>query len=121
PTNKIENCTTGPNGAPLTVKTGDLVTSDPIVPATAQQTMGLLAPDGIVGVLPSYPGAPAGATVVMYTEKILNYYIVGFTGSATTFAANMSIQFTGFPNTASASLGLGPSYTVSIGDKSNTP
>jgi hypothetical protein len=116
PTTKIENCTTGPGGGPLTVNAGDPVTSDPIVPATAEQTSGLIAPDGIVGVLPSYPGAPAGATVVMYTEKVLNYYIVGYTGGATKFAANMSIAFTTFPGTGAVSLGSGPTYTVSVGD-----
>ena len=42
-------------------------------------TTGLKAPDGIVGTLPSYPGAPAGSTVVLYTEKLLAYFIVGTT------------------------------------------
>ena len=76
-----------------------------------------MAPDGIVGALPTYPGAPRGATVVMYTEKVLNYFVVGFTGAKSKFAANMSIPYTNFPNTSSASLGTGPTYTVSIGDK----
>jgi hypothetical protein len=116
PTNKIENCTTGPGNSALLVSNGDPVTADPIVPATAQQTTGLDGPDGIVGVLPSYPGAPAGSTVVMYTKKVLNYYDVGFTGSATTFSNGMSIQYTPFPGTASVSLGSGPTYTVYIGD-----
>ena len=113
PTTKIENCTTGPGGSALTVSSGAPVTSDPIVPATAQQTSGLVAPDGIVGVLPSYPGAPANATVVMYTEKILNYYDVGYTGSATKFATNMSIPFTTFPGTAAVEPGVGPQPTPS--------
>ena len=121
PTTKIENCTTGPKGSPLTVSANDPVTSDPIVPATAEQTTGLVAPDGIVGVLPTYPstGVPAGATYVLYTEKILNYYIVGFTGAKTTFAqitGTKTLPFSPFPNTADAGLGAGPSFTVSIGD-----
>lgn len=117
PTTKIENCTTGPKGSALSVAVGDPILSDPIVPATAQQTSGLVAPDGIVGQLPTYPGAPRGATIVMYTEKVLNYFVVGYTGGKSKFAANMSIPYTNFPNTSSASLGTGPSYTVSMGDK----
>ncbi len=76
PTTKLEFCTTQ-SGGPLTVKQGDAVTADPIIPASATMTGGLLAPDGIVGTLPSYPGAPEGSTVVLYTEKILNYFVVG--------------------------------------------
>jgi len=89
PTTELEDCTTGPGGGSLSVNAGDPVTSDPIVPATAYgQTSGLVAPDGIVGVLPSYPGAPAGSTIVMYTEKELGYYVAGETtksGNSTTF------------------------------------
>ena len=85
PTTKIENCTTGPTGAPLPLSTGMIITSDPIIPSTAYasdpsaggMTTGLIAPDGIVGVLPNYPGVPAGATAIMYTEKELNYYLAG--------------------------------------------
>ncbi len=115
PTTKIENCTTGPGGSALTVAAGDPVTADPIVPATATQTTGLISPDGIVGVLPSYPGAASGDTVVMYTEKVLNYFIVGYTGGATTFSNNMSIAFTQFPNTSSVPLNAGAN-TVYLGD-----
>ena len=78
PTTKIENCTTD-SGSPLTVHQGDAITADPIVPPSATVTTGLKAPDGIVGTLPSYPGAPAGSTVVLYTEKLLAYFIVGTT------------------------------------------
>ena len=61
PTTEIENCTTGPHAVrPLEISVGDPVIADPIVPATAEMTTGLVAPDGIVGVLPSYPGAPLG-------------------------------------------------------------
>jgi hypothetical protein len=83
PTTAIENCTTGGGNSALTVVSGDPITMDPIVPATATaQTSGLIAPDGIVGVLPSYPTTgtvPAGATYVMYTEKVLGYYVAGTT------------------------------------------
>ena len=75
--------------------------SDPIVPATAKMTTGLVAPDGIVGVLPSYPGAPSGSTVVMYTEKVLNYFDVGLPSGGRTFGAISSMTFTDFPNSLS--------------------
>lgn len=90
PTTAMEDCTTGPGGSSVSAAVGDPVTSDPIVPATAEQTNGLVAPDGIVGVLPSYPGAPAGSTVIAYTEKILNYYVAGTTGAATTLGTSLS-------------------------------
>ncbi|MFZ0665588.1 MAG: Ig-like domain-containing protein [Acidimicrobiales bacterium] len=97
PTTKIENCTTGPGNAPLAYTTGSVLTSDPIVPATATaQTNGLISPDGIVGVLPSYPGLPSGYTAVMYTEKILNYYVAGTTtnSGSVTFGTNFNLTFT---------------------------
>ncbi len=89
PTTKIENCTTD-DGAPLTVHQGDAITADPMLPPNATVTTGLKAPDGIVGTLPSYPGAPADSTVVLYTEKLLAYFIVGTTNgsvSGSTFKA----------------------------------
>ena len=78
PTTKLEFCTTT-NGTPLSVHTGDAITADPIVPPGATMTTGLQAPDGIVGTLPKYPGAPEGAKVVLYTQKVLSYFIVGTT------------------------------------------
>ncbi len=81
PTTKIENCTTT-NPAGLTVHQGDAITADPIQPTTAQMTSGLVAPDGIVGTIPTYPGAPHGSTVALYTEKLLNYFIVGTTNGS---------------------------------------
>ena len=89
PTTKIENCTSA-DGSPLLVHQGDAITADAIVPPHATMTAGLKAPDGIVGTLPSYPGAPAKATVVLYTEKLLAYFIVGTTNgsvSGSTFKA----------------------------------
>ena len=76
PTTKVEFCTTD-DGASLTVHQGDAITADPIAPPHAQVTTGLKAPDGIVGTLPSYPDAPEGSTVVLYTQKVLAYFIVG--------------------------------------------
>jgi Bacterial Ig-like domain (group 3)/Putative Ig domain len=81
PTTKIENCTTA-HGGPLTVHQGDPITADPILPPDATVTTGLEAPDGIVGTLPSYPDAPANSTVVLYTEKLLAYFIVGTTNGS---------------------------------------
>jgi hypothetical protein len=78
PTTKLEDCTTT-SSTPLTVHEGDAITADPILPPSATMTTGLLAPDGIVGTLPKYPGAPAGSTVVLYTQKVLSYFIVGTT------------------------------------------
>ena len=89
PTTKIENCT-NTSGSSLTVHQGDAITADPILPPGAQVTTGLKSPDGIVGTLPKYPGAPEGSTVVLYTEKILAYFIVGTTdgsGSGSTYKA----------------------------------
>jgi hypothetical protein len=89
PTTKIENCTTA-DESPLVVRQGDAITADPIIPPNAAVTTGLKAPDGIVGTLPGYPGAPAGSTVVLYTEKLLAYFIVGTTNgsvSGSTFKA----------------------------------
>ena len=87
PTTKIEDCT-NTSGAALVVHQADAITADPILPPHAAVTTGLRAPDGIVGTLPKYPGAPAGSTVVLYTEKELAYFIVGTTNgsvSGTTF------------------------------------
>jgi hypothetical protein len=96
PTTKIENCTSGPSGAPLPLSAGMIITSDPIIPSTAYasdpasggMTTGLVAPDGIVGVLPSYPGVPSGATAIMYTEKELNYYLAGDSTNAVTLSSS---------------------------------
>jgi hypothetical protein len=87
PTTKIEDCT-NTSRSPLVVHQGDAITADPVLPPHATVTTGLKAPDGIVGTLPSYPGAPEHSTVVLYTEKVLAYFVVGTTDgsvSGTTF------------------------------------
>ncbi len=93
---ELENCTTTQSGG-VSVSVGDPVTTDPILPSDtgqpggAQQTTGLIAPDGIVGTIPStisYPGAPSGSTVIIYGEKILNYFIEGTVASAVSLPAS---------------------------------
>jgi hypothetical protein len=78
PTTKVEDCT-NTSGSSLSVGVGSAITADPILPPHAAVTTGLKSPDGIVGTLPSYPGAPAQSTVVLYTEKQLGYFVVGTT------------------------------------------
>ncbi len=93
---QLQNCTTTHAGG-VAVSTNDAVTSDSVLPSDtgqpggAQQTNGLVAPDGIVGTVPSsinYPGAPSGSTVIIYGEKILNYYIEGTVATAVTLPAS---------------------------------
>jgi hypothetical protein len=119
-TTKIEDCTTGPDGSPLAAAVGAPVTSDPVVPATAQQTSGLVAPDGIVGVLPSYPGAPAGSTIVLYTEKELNYFVAGVTTAGGTYSATTGSSISMFANgNTTTTLGTpsaGSPVTVDVAD-----
>jgi hypothetical protein len=118
PTTKLENCTS-PTGS-FTVNNGDYVTADPVTPPTATMSTGLLAPDGIVGTLPSessYNGTPvpAGATTVLYTEKVLNYFIVGtingyVTGSTFTAATGGSKNTFQLPE---GTINYSPSVTTS--------
>jgi Bacterial Ig-like domain (group 3) len=84
---KLENCTS--TGAPFNYTAASEITADPIIPPGATMTNGLVAPDGIIGSLgtglTSYNGhgVTPGANVVLYTEKILNYYILGATNGNT--------------------------------------
>ncbi|HEV3321158.1 MAG TPA: Ig-like domain repeat protein [Solirubrobacteraceae bacterium] len=79
-TTNLQNCTS-PTG-PFTVNQNDAITGDPITPPTAQMTTGLVSPDGIVGAVPyrsTYNGqsVPSNATIMLYTEKIVNYFLEG--------------------------------------------
>jgi hypothetical protein len=126
---QLQNCTTTQTGG-VQVTSGAPLTSDPILPADsgtangAQQTNGLIAPDGIVGTIPAtsptpYPGAPSGSTVVIYGEKILNYYIEGTTTTSLTLPAS-TITFTP-SGTPTAPLTSG-SNTIYLGSTaSSTP
>jgi hypothetical protein len=77
------NCTTT-NTTPLAVSAGDAVTADPVVPVGALSTTGLISPDGIVGVLPRYAGAPNRSTSILYTEKLAGFYAPTTTTAAVT-------------------------------------
>jgi hypothetical protein len=82
PTQEIENCTVPVGTTPTAINIGDPILADPIVPAGASMTTGLIAPDGIVGELHSFPTTnsstvPSNATYVMYDEKKVNYYVAG--------------------------------------------
>lgn len=118
----LENCTTTKSGG-VSVSTGDAVTGDPIVPSAGTsggvlQTNGLIAPDGIVGVIPSsitYPGAPSGSTVIIYGEKILNYFIEGTTASSVSLPAG-TITMT--PSTSTAEPLSSGANTIYLGTSS---
>lgn len=119
PTISLQGCTTAVGGAPVSGAVGDPITSDPIVPSSAQMTSGLVAPDGIVGALPTYPGLPAGATAVLYTQKYAGYYVAGTTTNtaATTFGSTLAFTMSPYaamdlPSTVSAASPV----TVSVGD-----
>ncbi len=135
PTTKIEGCTTGPDGKKVTIPKGSPVLTDPIVPPTASTTQsgdgmttGLVAPDGIVGVLPTYPGAPKTATIVLYTEKELSYFVAGVTPKTTvatttetTFGS--TIPFTPGPYESQdmpATISPADPVAVSMGDMTTT-
>jgi hypothetical protein len=102
-------CSTTRQGG-LTVHTGDAVAAAPVVPASAQVTTGLVAPDGIISTIRSYPGAPRGSAAVLYTEKITNYY------TPTTTTAAVSLPAATIPVASSTGLVPGSgSVTVSLG------
>jgi hypothetical protein len=82
PTQEIEDCTVPVGATSPSVAVGDPILADPIVPAATSMTTGLVAPDGIVGELHSFPttnsaNIPSNATYVMYDEKKVNYYVAG--------------------------------------------
>jgi 3D (Asp-Asp-Asp) domain-containing protein len=125
--NELDNCTTTAIGG-LSVTVGTPVTTDPILAAdtgtaggAVGQTNGLVAPDGIVGVVPSpiaYPGAPGGSTVIIYGEKILNYYIEGTVATAVTLPA-ASITMT--PSTTPTEPLSSGANTIYLGSTTGSP
>jgi hypothetical protein len=119
PTTKIENCTTTQSSS-LTVHQGDAITMDPIIPPTATMTSGLIAPDGIVGTLPTYPGAPSGSTVVLYTEKILSYFIEGTTTAKITLPV-ATIPYARSVTASEQPLPASGPFTVYLGTTTSAP
>ncbi len=130
PTTHIEDCTTG-NAPSATISSSlELLTGDPIIPASAYNpstndsgiTSGLVAPDGIVGVLPSYPGAPQGSTTVMYTEKELSYYIAAETTAKGTFSSTKAATIAGTPGPyISQDLPASGPVTIEMGGTAPSP
>ncbi len=125
--NELDNCTTTQSGG-VPVSVGDPVTTDPILPTDygqpggALQTVGLTAPDGIVGVIPgtvSYPGAQSGSTVVIYGEKVLNYYIEG-TVTSTVSLPSSTIAMTPSTSSAEPLPATGP-MTIYLGSTTGSP
>ena len=107
-TTKLEYCTS-PAGQ-FTAAVGDVITGDPMTPPSATMTTGLLSPDGIVGTAPyrsTFNGqsVPSGDKIVLYTEKIANYFLEGEvngTVSASTYTA---------PGSGTITITNGTSYT----------
>ncbi len=102
-------CTTRTPGG-VSIAAGAAVRADAVIPPTAQQTSGLIAPDGIISTLPHYQGAPRGSVAVLYTEKIVNYFTPTTTTAAVTLpAATLPVGDT------SALKPVNGSVTVSLG------
>ena len=91
-----------------------------LIPPTATMTNGLIAPDGIVGTLPTYPGAPSGSTVVLYTEKVLSYFIEGTTNAKLTLPA-ATVNFSPTVTQDAEPLPSNGSFTVYLGTAVGQP
>lgn len=102
-------CTTR-DAAGVSIAAGDAVKADTAIPAGDAQTSGLIAPDGIISTLPHYQGAPRDSVAVLYTEKIVNYYIP----TATTAAVTLPAATIPVGDTSKLPL-TGGSVTVSLG------
>jgi hypothetical protein len=131
-TTNLQFCTS-PSGA-FTVNQGDAITGDPITPPSAQMTTGLVSPDGIVGAVPhtsTFNGhsVPSNATIMLYTEKIVNYFLEGelngpLSSTGTTYtkgnftlpggAATFGLNYQPYPGTSEPLPASGPFsiYTV---------
>ncbi len=130
----LQNCT---SPTAFTADNGDPVTLDPIQPSGTQMTSGLVAPDGIVGTIPSYPSdgtgtPPQGAIYLLYGEKILNYYAPTATtakvtlpaSSSTTTVPVLSTAFLSSPlysqlNASGGTFGGAGTLTLSFGDNTS--
>ncbi len=117
PTTAIQYCTT-PHSGGVSVPAGTPIIADPVIPSLgsnytggpATQTNGLLAPDGIIGPLPASAnsawGEPSTGKVVLYTQKLVNYFIEGAMNG--TVAAGEANTYTNDSMLSSA-----PPYTLS--------
>ncbi|MFE0462051.1 hypothetical protein ACFW1A_22665 [Kitasatospora sp. NPDC058965] len=110
---QFTGCTTRTAGG-VTIHPGDAVAADAVIPAGAEQTSGLIAPDGIISTVPSYPGAPKGSTAVLYTEKIVDY----FTPTTTTAAVTLPAATLPVADTTALKPAAGSPVTVSLGTAS---
>lgn len=106
----FDGCTTT-NPAGVAIKSGDVVQAPPVIPAGAEQTSGLISPDGIVSVVPqALPGAPRHSISVLYTEKIVNYFV------PTSTTAKVTLPAATIPVASTSGLPLQKgSITVSLG------
>ncbi|MGA2012814.1 MAG: hypothetical protein ABSH51_20080 [Solirubrobacteraceae bacterium] len=111
----------------VTVTQGDNIAAFPEVPDTAEVTdpategnpvgSGLQAPDGIIGTFPAreVPGAPRSSTVVIYGEKIVDYFdpatLAGAKSVAYTLTAATPIDL---PVSSLGYAGTGPQSQASL-------
>ncbi len=118
-------------GAPgvqtVAVKAGDNIAAFPEVPNTALVTdpategnptgPGLQAPDGVIGTFPArdVPGAPRHSTVLIYGEKIVNYWDPATLSASkkTTYVLNSSTPVN-LPVTSLGWTGTGPQSVASL-------
>ena len=123
PTRRPRSRTARPARAARPLWQRPIVTSDPIIPRTAAATTtGLVAPDGIVGTLPSYPAAPCRRRPPSCTPRRSSTT----TSSATTTNAALGRRLSSIASPSplpvpDAALRSAPArYTVDIGDTRRT-
>ncbi len=141
--NEFKNCVAvdaaGQTGnQSVEVKVGDNLVAPPEVPDSAKVTdpasegsasgTGLQAPDGIIGTVPvsSLPAKlpngvarseiPGGATVLIYGEKLLNYYQPAILAAKTTTTIPTSGAGTSIPVSSFGYTGTGPQSFASLTD-----
>jgi hypothetical protein len=120
----FQGCYLDGASTPANIPAGSKITTDPVVPPTAMATTGLTAPDGILGVIPSWQvnprlHIPRDATTFLYIDKQVNYFIPG------TLVGNLSLPITtpaNIPVTGDySSFGAGTYYVASNGDAASGP
>jgi hypothetical protein len=120
----FQGCYLDGDSTPANIPAGSKITTDPVVPPTGMATTGLTAPDGILGVIPSWQvnprlHIPRDATTFLYIDKQVNYFIPG------TLVGNLSLPITtpaNIPVTGDySSFGAGTYYVASNGDAASGP